>query len=39
MMNLIICTAWNLCKYGPEETPYLDTFHAGLIINLSKHSR
>ena len=21
-------TAWKLSKYGPEITPYLDTFHA-----------
>ena len=24
-------TAWKVSKYGPEITPYLDTFHAVLI--------
>ena len=23
-------TAWKVSKYGPEKTPYLDTFHAVL---------
>ena len=24
----ILATAWKVSKYGPEKTPYLDTFHA-----------
>ena len=23
--------SWNIGKYGPEKTPYLDTFHAMLL--------
>ena len=25
---LLILTAWTVYKYGPEKTPYLDTFHT-----------
>ena len=34
-----MATAWNVSKYGPEKTPYLDTFHAVdvIILNLSYH--
>ena len=24
----IVVTAWKVSKYGPEKTPYLDTFHS-----------
>ena len=27
----------NAGKYGPEKTPYLDTFHAVFIIQLRVH--
>ena len=27
-MKAVNHTAWNVSKYGPEKTPYLDTFHA-----------
>ena len=26
----------NIGKYGPEENPYLDTFHAVFVINKPK---
>ena len=26
-------TAWKVVKYGPEKTPYLDTFHAVENVN------
>ena len=28
----LICTAWKVSKYGPEVTPYLESFHAVYII-------
>ena len=45
--NLFNCTAWKVSKYrvifgpyfpafGIEITPYLDTFHAALVILLNK---
>ena len=30
----LITTAWNVSKYGPEITPYLDTFHAVTLSNI-----
>ena len=27
-MDKAISTVWNVSKYGPEKTPYLDAFHA-----------
>ena len=29
-----IPTAWKVSKYGPEKTPYLDTFHAVSVIQI-----
>ena len=29
-------TAWKVSKYGPEKTPYLDTFH---VVQGSGHAR
>ena len=45
-VNLVKCNSWfiqtlrekclNTGKYGPEKTPYLDTFHAMKYNNVAK---
>ena len=30
-------TAWKVSKYGPEITPYLETFHA--VLSLQKEEK
>ena len=36
MMLRTFCISPNAGKYGPEKTPYLDTFHAMLMKPSSK---